>query len=263
MKTFRLIGIAIMAILISVNFIACSSDDDEELIKNEDGVITNQKRLTRIEMVNDGISTWTFSYDSKGRLVFKKGGVTGDTNYTWGNNVIMATDDDNESMRIYTLSNNLVKSISDTDDGNWSNATLSYNSNNQLTKVQDIDDFGTNTESYTWQGDKITKLTYQSSGEYIYEYTYSGKTCKGYFPLYSPSDNDEIFYVHPELIGLRCSQLPDQIYYKNKYDEEIKIKKYTYTFDNDGYIESCTAVYTEKSSDRTHTYTTIYTFTWE
>ena len=32
MKTFRLIGIAIMAILISVNFASCSSDDDEEEI---------------------------------------------------------------------------------------------------------------------------------------------------------------------------------------------------------------------------------------
>ena len=28
MKAFRLIGIAIMAILISVNFASCSSDDD-------------------------------------------------------------------------------------------------------------------------------------------------------------------------------------------------------------------------------------------
>ena len=47
MKTFRLIGIAIMAILISVNFASCSSDDDEEPIKNDDGVITNQKQLIR------------------------------------------------------------------------------------------------------------------------------------------------------------------------------------------------------------------------
>jgi len=30
MKTFRLIGIAIMAILISVNFASCSSDDDKK-----------------------------------------------------------------------------------------------------------------------------------------------------------------------------------------------------------------------------------------
>ena len=35
MKTFRLIGIAIMAILISVNFASCSSDDDEEETNSE------------------------------------------------------------------------------------------------------------------------------------------------------------------------------------------------------------------------------------
>ncbi len=262
MKTFRLIGMALLAILGSMNFIACGSDDEkEELIKNEDGVITNQKRLTRIEMVNDGISTLTFSYDSKGRVVFKKGGVTGDTNYTWGNNIIMATDD-NESTRTYILSNNLVKNINDNDYGYWGNTTFSYNSNNQLTKVlQDSEEYGTNTESYTWQGNKISKLAHQYREECIYEYTYSGKTCKGYFPLYIPSENDEIFYAHPELVGLRCSQLPDKVYGKDSYSEETE--QYTYTFDNDGYIESCTAVYTEKSSDRTHTYTIIYTFTWE
>ena len=45
MKTFRLIGIAILVIFMCVNFTACSSDDDEDSIINDDGVITNQKQL--------------------------------------------------------------------------------------------------------------------------------------------------------------------------------------------------------------------------
>ncbi len=260
MRTFRLIGMALLAIVLCVNFASCSSDDDGEPTQNDDGVVTNQKKLTQIKMVDDdGISIWNFSYDSKGRLVFKKGGVTGNTNYTWGSNVIMA--DDNNSTRTYTLSNNLVKSISDTDDNDWSNAIFTYNSNNQLAKVED----DTHTEIYTWQGERITKITstYQYGEKYIDEFTYSGKTCKGYFPLYSPSDNDEIFYVHPELIGLRCSQLPDQV--SSKDDNYEEISKYTYTFDKDGYVESCTKVYTFKdlSSNRTETDTTVFTFTWE
>lgn len=97
-------------------------------------------------------------------------------------------------------------------------------------------------------------------------YTYSGKTCKGYFPLYylfSLSDDDDIFFVHPELIGLRISQLPDQMY--SKTDNHETTEKYTYTLDKDGYMESCTMIHIEKRLDinETHTSTDIYTFKWE
>ena len=69
--------------------------------------------------------------------------------------------------------------------------------------------------------------------------------------------------MHPELIGLRCSQLPDQIYSKDDNYEDIE--KLTYTFDKDGYVENCTVVGTYKnlSNNTTNTETTTYTFTWE
>ena len=272
MKTFRLIGMALLAIVMCVNFTSCS--DDDEPSKNDDGVITNQKQLMQIKMVDSETITWDFTYDSKGRLISinhakKYNGRTERdiTNYIWGNNTIIAEDDN--STRTYTLDNNLVKSINDTDDySDWSNAIFTYNSSNQLIAVQNTYTDGTSVDAYTWNNGRITKLTYTENGSYyseedVYEYTYSGKTCKGYFPLYSPSDNDDIFYVHPELIGLRCSQLPDQVYSKDDYDEETS--KYSYTFDKDGYVESCTVVNTEKNlSDNTiDTYTTVFTFTWE
>ena len=273
MKTFRLIGMALLAVVMCVNLASCS-DDDEEPTKNDDGVITNQKQLMQIKMVDSETITWDFTYDSKGRLISinhaeKYNGRTERdiTNYIWGNNTIIAEDDN--STRTYTLDNNLVKSINDTDDySGWSNAIFTYNSSNQLIAVQNTYTDGTSVDAYTWNNGRITKLTYTENGSYyseedVYEYTYSGKTCKGYFPLYSPSDNDDIFYVHPELIGLRCSQLPDQVYSKDDYDEETS--KYSYTFDKDGYVESCTVVNTEKNlSDNTiDTYTTVFTFTWE
>lgn len=262
-----------MALLaVCVSFASCS--DDDEPSKNDDGVITNQKQLMQIKMVDSETITWDFTYDSKGRLISinhaeKYNGRTERdiTNYIWGNNTIIAEDDN--STRTYTLDNNLVKSINDTDDySDWSNAIFTYNSSNQLIAVQNTYTDGTSVDAYTWNNGRITKLTYTENGSYyseedVYEYTYSGKTCKGYFPLYSPSDNDDIFYVHPELIGLRCSQLPDQVYSKDDYDEETS--KYSYTFDKDGYVESCTVVNTEKNlSDNTiDTYTTVFTFTWE
>ena len=67
----------------------------------------------------------------------------------------------------------------------------------------------------------------------------------------------------PKLAGMRCNQLPDKIYSKDEIDETTE--QYTYTFDKDGYVESCTEVSTYKRLDNneTRTETTIYTFTWE
>ncbi|MFK1867229.1 hypothetical protein ACIXFO_16805 [Bacteroides fragilis] len=48
MKTFRLIGMALLAVVMCENFTSCS-DDEEKPTKNDDGVITNQKRLMEIK----------------------------------------------------------------------------------------------------------------------------------------------------------------------------------------------------------------------
>ncbi len=50
MKTFRLIGMALLALC--VTFASCSSDD-EETTKNEDGIVTNQKRLVELRMTEE------------------------------------------------------------------------------------------------------------------------------------------------------------------------------------------------------------------
>ena len=186
MKTFRLIGIAIMAILISVNFASCSSDDDEEPIKNDDGVITNQKQLMQIKMVDSGTITWDFTYDSKGRLIsinhaekYDDGETYRDiTNFTWNNNTIVAEDDDVTTT--YSLNDNLVRTIRQTRDNSWERKrTFAYNSSNQVVNIQTTDGSYTDTDSYTWDNDRIVKLTHTEKGnhyndEYIYEYTYSG-----------------------------------------------------------------------------------------
>lgn len=276
MRTFRFLGMAIIAILIGVNFIACSDDEeDDTTIKNEDGIVTNQKQLMQIKMVEDSdIITWDFTYDSKGRLIAINhaekydGGTDRDiTNYTWSNNTIVAEDDDVTST--YSLNDNLVRTIRQTRDNSWERKrTFAYNSSNQVVNIQTTEGNHADTDSYTWDNDRIVKLASTEKGsyyndEYVYEYTYGGKTCKGYFPLYSPYDSDDIFYVHPELIGLRNSQLPNKIYSKDKYSETTE--NFAYTFDNDGYVKSCTVVGIEKnlSGSTTYTVTTIFTFTWE
>lgn len=65
MRTFRLLGMALIAILVSVNFASCSSDDDEE---------NNASRL---------IGTWYEINSEEEQICFSfKSDYTG---YTWAN----------------------------------------------------------------------------------------------------------------------------------------------------------------------------------
>lgn len=268
MKTFRLIGMALLAVVMCVNFVSCS--DDDEPAKNDDGVITNQKQLVELRMTDeDGESVITeYTYDNNGKLVSamhteQYDGSTHTSTYTvtWGTNKIIESR--NGEAITYTLENGLVTHTSDSDGGDLDNTDFTYNTNNQLAKLQDNENEYT---SYTWQGEKLTKMTWH---EQYYgstnEFSYSGKTCKGYFPImaWNVDDLRPLLEAHPELVGMRCNQLPDKIYSKDEYNEETEL--YSYTFDKDGYLESCTEVSTYKRLDinETRTETTIYTFTWK
>lgn len=280
MKSFRLIGMALMAILIGVNFIACSDDEEGDTpIKNDDGIVTNQKRLMQIKMVDDSGESIIneYAYDNNGKLLSAKhtelyNGKKDISTYTisWEANKIIENRD-GEAFA-YTFKDGLITHTSDSNGGDLENATFTYNSNKQLIKCQEVNDNYTFTQSYTWQGEKLTKIIFtetannnQYSDESIYEYTYSGKTCKGYLPImvWNVDDLHPLMEAHPELVGMRCNQLPDQAY--SKSDNYEKTEKYTYTFDKDGYVESCTEEGTYKRLDigETNTSTTVYTFTWE
>ena len=248
MKTFRMIGMALFAFLMCVNFAACSSDDEPTEEKKEN-IVTNEKKLIEMKDVSSdgGTGQMIFTYDSKGRLISKKGGVTGDTNYTWGDKMIMA--EDYWGVNTYTLnSKNLVENIKDSDD---EPINFTYNIDNQIVTFGDF-------VKYHWENGKLIKKAIDND-YYSKEltYTYSEKTCKGYFPLYAYyyfDDDYEISLVHPELFGLRSSQLPTQIRTKHENGHEY-IETFTYTFYDDGYIETCTY-----SDDN---YKTIYTFIWK
>ena len=262
MKTFRLIGMALLAVVMSINFTSCS--DDEEPIKNDDGVITNQKRLVEFTETDEHDTyTWSFSYDSKGRLIsiVQKDYDSSSyiTNITWGENTIRESEDD-ESIT-YSLTDGLARTGSET---NGTNYSFAYNSSKQLTAYQrsssryDYSD----TRTLTWDNGKVTKITDEDG---ISEITYGNQTCKGYFPFMVTmvEDDFKVMLAHPELVGLRTTQLPIQIYNKEDYYETTS--KLTYKLDKDGYLESCTENSTEEavSNGTTYTYTTTYTFTWE
>ena len=260
MKTFRLIGMALLAIVMCANFTACSSDDDE-ITKDDDGVITNEKKLVEIkEAYEDGTNVMTLSYDSKGKLIsiVEKDSYSSESdiiNITWGENTVRESSK-GESIT-YSLNDGLVRSGSESDGRDYS---FAYNSSKQLTTYQYSDKYDSNTRTLTWENGKVTKITYNKD---ISEIAYSNQTCKGYFPLMvlMVEDDFKVILAHPELIGMRYTHLPNQITYKDGY-EEYK-EEYTYKLNKDGYVESCTIKETKTRNGNTDTYTTTYTFKWE
>lgn len=261
MKTFRLIETALLAVILCINLASCSSDENNP-IEDKDNATTTQKKLIELKEIDDRgyYSISKYSYGDDGRL--SSATCTWNeysTTYTinWGANVVIESFD--KEATTFTLENGLIKQIS------IENATFSYNSSKQIIKMQIGNMF---TYLYTWEGDKLTSRTYKmGNDEDTFKYIYSGKTCKGYLPIMIKDvedDNYPLIEAHPEMIGMRCYQLPDQVYYKNNYYEYTR--KYTYTFDKDGYVESCTEVETGKSLSDNTTYTnntTLYTFIWE
>lgn len=259
MKTFRLIGMALLAVVMCLNFTSCSDDDNEEPERNDDGIVTNQKRLVRISSEAGDITE--FIYDSKGRVstIFDNDYTF---NYTWGDGVITETPKNgrDEDFTTYSLNKNSNLIRSSRRQSSHTTVTYTYNSSNQLLEIKDEYSI---THTYIWEKDKIVKVieTERNNDDAIYEYIYSGKKCKGYLPLYeifiSNGVGPHITYTHPELIGLRCTQLPDQMISRHgNYGYE---EKYAYTFDKDGYLESCTITGENYGSDGY----TVLTFTWE
>ena len=302
MRTFRLIGMALIAVMTCANFTACSSDDDE-IIKDDDGVVTSEKKLMEIKesYEKDGTNVKTFSYDSKGKLISIVEKDSDNDSYithiTWGENTVKESEDGNSVT--YSLNDGLVRSGSEPDGRDYS---FAYNSSKQLTTYQYGDKHDLSTRTLTWDNGKVTKMDYEDDG--ILTITYSNQTCKGYFPLMvlMVEDDFKAMLAHPELIGMRTAQLPTESYSKEvqkgeHYDDYFKetykyeniyeyTTKFTYKLTTDGYLESVTTEETDietnkysfqdkngdgKISDdernitntRTDTYTTTYTFKWE
>ena len=267
MKTLRLLGMALVGVVMCGYFTSCSSDDDgdngDTPVKNDDGIVTNQKKLIEMkETDEDDTNTFSFSYDSKGRLisVVEKDYDSSNSdiiNITWGENSV-TENEDGESIA-YSLTDGLARTGVETNGRNYS---FAYNSSKQLTTYQYGDKYYSRTRTLTWENGKVIKIAYDKD---ISEFTYGSQTCKGYFPLMATmvEDDFKVMIAHPELVGMRATQLPEQSYYKEGDYETTS--KFAYKLDKDGYLDSCTENYTEKnvSSGTTYTYTTIYTFKWE
>ena len=109
MKTFRMVGIALMAVLMCVGFSSCS----EEEISNPNG--KKVVKITYSTENNSNSQAIEFNYDNKGRLIeavasqsFNNQTEDYSVQYIWGDDVIETTEG-----YIYTLSDGLIQSDGD------------------------------------------------------------------------------------------------------------------------------------------------------
>lgn len=267
MKTFRLIGAALLAVLMCANFASCSKDDDAkntDVGGNDEGgnqeVTVNEKKLVKMA-IND--ETYTFSYDDEGRLCSATeidiyGNTTDKYEYQfiWGDDAVVVKYErtggygsDYTETYTLTLKNGLVRS------SEYGNATIYYNSSNRFIRSEEVTD-GINIDAI-WDKDKFVSVERYFRNDSFTEYEASltyGETCKkGYFPLIPEMidfDCNILFMAHPEIAGMRTNQLPNTY---SPDDEEFSL---TYEYDKEGYISKIKMKNEDGDSE-------TYTLTWK
>lgn len=161
MRTFRLIGMALLAVVMCVNFSSCSEDNEDD---NENGnPIVNGKRLSTVTIEGNYYNStyynesFSFSYDKEGRLI-RVGGSESFT-YSWSENFITITSDDGEGheAKVALNKNGTVKSYDD----NWSSFVFQYDSQNYLIKTNETkhDQYQTNIHYFQWDKGNLTKVS--------------------------------------------------------------------------------------------------------
>ena len=232
---------ALFAVLVSVNFTACSEEDDST---DGGGVVAGGKKLTKLVMTNSAYAeteTYTFSYDSKGQLInaisiFEREGerYTSDYQLIWGDDAIKISERYGEDVDYYTatLDKGLIERM-DVNSGDYNNyCIMTYNQAKRLVKGEEKDDYEVNA---IWDGDKLMSI---SEDGYETTFVYQETQNKGYFPFYSMLmdiiECDVLYMAHPELCGMRTTQLPASWTITNR--NETETMNATYEFNKDGYI---------------------------
>ena len=100
MKTFKMIGMALVAVLMCVNFAACGGDDEDE------PEVSSIVGIWKFTSNNDGAGTLTFK--DNGTLIWDGGEESG-SNYTYtlkGNELKIVWDGDDYTLGTFTIYGN-------------------------------------------------------------------------------------------------------------------------------------------------------------
>lgn len=259
MKQFKFLAMAFFAMVMSIGFVACSSDDDKN---NDGGSITSGKKLVRISSEYETIN-FTYGEDGKlARATRKNNNEVGTSKYInldWSGNTITLTTHArwDENPCTITLDNGKISKTTDGDE----TYKAAY-SGNYLSLIT-----GYNINEYTWENGNIVKIKVDNEGD-IYNYT-----CTYYTDMpnkHSVFDvdilrfddailaeyGDLLIMAHPTLFGLNNKNL-----LKSVTGSEGYTLSYTYELDGDGYPIKITE--TEKKNQYDASSPEVYTLTWE
>lgn len=227
MKTLRFIGMAVLAVVMCVNFTACSDDDEP----SKENPTTKGKRLVE---TTGGDEQEVFRYNSDGWLSEY---ILSDFTSEWKLSNSYTEQNGNTCVHIVSYNNGeldweediiinegRVKSI----DGE----ECIYDSEGHLIQCGQ--------HKFTWENGNMTK-----AGSYVYAYYPNEENKK-------PIENDPVLnrldeefgflLAHSELLGKPCKNMLKAVYLNNNdyVDYQNPTSVYTYEFDKDGYVSSCT-----------------------
>lgn len=278
MKTFRVIGIALLTVLMCVNFTACSEKggDDDPTGDSSTNQPTNEKKLVKIiEQDNDGNERIIeFKYNEDGNVIeanewskysYDDAWRTDRIIYNWNSRELVTIIGSGfEEGHKLTLSNDRVRNEYQAEYKHYTGSEpfidesfifYNYDKNRNLTEYgAKWSEEGEYEAIYklNWNEKQVASIEdyYSDISTILYE----NRTCKGFFPLFACCFDDGsilkynyIFIAQPQLIGLKTNYLPTKII----GNADCSFESFEYEFNTDGYIETCIA-------DKNY-----YEFVWE
>lgn len=288
MKTFKLIGLGLLAVLLSFTFAACGGDEEEDGTNDgpgneqpETGVTKRLKQYSYTETSGEdaGYSyVMTFKYDEAGKIERIEKHTSDnyeswsrEYDYYWDGNTIEEYNDDYHQLT-YRIgaTDDLVSSATYNGYGDNAKILFTYNSSKQLTSYSERMYDETDKCSFNWNGDKVIELREEESGHPEYnssiKFTYGNQKCSGYYPNAGEFvDFSPITLVHPELFGCKIKSLPTKANYFYDIYGEVGVINFTHELDQDGYVIKLKGngwMYNEEDLEK-HELNYEYNYVWE
>ena len=232
MKTLRFIGMAIVAVIMSVNFAACS-DDDDDVFQPEDNANSLIKRITT-DYGDGEIEIETFKYDNTGNIVeyiFSDDHCKEMRSYTYKDNTIIASIDYSDQMYpeeseqytiVYSVSENKIVA-EEAKDYKFVHA---YNQDKHL--IETAFSSGYSMNKLTWEKGNITSI--KESNSVTFTYTYTEYKSKQFINFNNMLPTD---IYDAGLLTQYYGDMPTNLVSQEFSDGKLE-NSYQYEFDNEG-----------------------------
>ncbi|MCD8296315.1 MAG: DUF4595 domain-containing protein [Prevotella sp.] len=283
MKTFRLIGMALIALVFSFSFSSCSDDDDDDSNRS-----SSSSSNVSVITTDDGeqyvlvkVGSWkTYDYDSEGRCTE----LHGDYSISYNPCVITPFDEDWEYANV-TFNNSGYISKMEIYFPNEDDIVIncSYDSDGHLTNIKGSDTYYNGNDTYqytlncdfTWKSGNLISAGFTKKGEdrsisasYTYEYgntknKYQQYTDALWDPMAQPiiaDDFSSLCFIG--LFGKGTSKLPASYKIVWVYDNDIETYDDTleYTLNGNGTIQTEKVTEIENNDDKPSVSTFNYTY---